>query len=630
MLKSRARELSSNKPTAKIRTPKKPVRKTRTNLLEKSDDRANIAWDSNRARLELLSPQQIKSAKENLDKAKTNPINPFVTDLEYLEEKINIAKNLTSEMPDSNHLSPDLKATIAVLTEEGRKMAEKLQRMNGSSAASDAQEQRIRDLENTITCLKLDLERARTDASVMVPRMTSSEAQVTLTEDIISSLRAENVNSKTQILEANDVISKLKSALQSQESEIKRLKKDIESEELSKKKSSERIDDIESLRIKLQAQLKKKEMEVNRFAARNKMLENKVKGYESSQEVNDLQRALNKASCENLAATDEITRLRQELSQSLNRFDGMVGEKSRLEKELSDLNPRLNTLVERDDLIRRLHARLAESEHTIQILESRSASHDSAKISKISDLEHKLAAAEVELARLKRDNLDKEMTLKSSNDKLAIITAQSENKLNVTESKLEKKKSELSSTGKELEKLKEKYAILKEKYERTELELKDKTREINNIRQSDHELITECEAARQLAKKTSNQLIRIQDQCNHEQSKRKTAERQLELAVNELRKTENKYESVKDNHKIEINRQSANLEAQMSRLNAEVLAGKEQIREVSAVHERKIEELTLKLRQAETMNASLQDYCNYLKSMSDALTTPTSYQRSPF
>ena len=235
-----------------------------------------------------------------------------------------------------------------------------------------------------------------------------------------------------------------------------------------------------------------------------------------------------------------------------------------------------------------MHARLAESEHTIQILESRSASYDSSKISKISDLEHKLAAAEVELARLKRDNLDKEMTLKSSKDKLAIITAQSESKLNVTESKLEKKTSELSSTGQELERLKEKYVILKEKYERTELELKEKTREISNIRQSDHELISECEAARQLAKKTSSQLIRIQDQCNHEQSKRKTAERQLELAVNELRKTESKYESAKDNHKIEINRQSASLEAQMSRLNAEVLAGKEQIREVSVVHERKI------------------------------------------
>ena len=149
MLKSRTRNLDSNKPTAKIRSPKKPVHKTRTNLLEK-DDRANIAWDSNRARLELLSPQQIKSAKENLDKAKEKPINPFVNDLEYLEEKINIAKNLTSEMPDSNYLSPDLKATIAVLTEEGRKMAEKLQQMNGSSAASDAQAQRIRELEDTI------------------------------------------------------------------------------------------------------------------------------------------------------------------------------------------------------------------------------------------------------------------------------------------------------------------------------------------------------------------------------------------------------------------------------------------------------------------------------------------------
>ena len=169
--------------------------------------------------------------------------------------------------------------------------------------------------------MKLDLDRARIDVPILAPPVTTSEAQVSLTEDIISSLRAENVNSKTQLLAANDVITKLKSALQSQESEIARLKKDIESDELVKKKSSERIDDIEGLRIKLQAQLKKKEMELNRFAARNKMLENKVKGYESSQELGDLQRALNKASCENLTANDEIAKLRRELAQSLSRFE---------------------------------------------------------------------------------------------------------------------------------------------------------------------------------------------------------------------------------------------------------------------------------------------------------------------
>merc|ERR1712224_307725 len=143
-----------------------------------------------------------------------------------------------------------------------------------------------------------------------------------------------------------------------------------------------------------------------------------------------------------------------------------------------------------------------------------------------------------------------------------MLNAETESKLNLTQSKLEKKRSELSSTERELDKLREKYNILKSKYENSEQELLAKIREIDSIKKSDRELIQECEDARALAKKTSNQLIRLQDHCNMEQSKRKASERQLELAVNELRKTENKYESSIDQHKIEINRQTASLDAQ--------------------------------------------------------------------
>ena len=51
----------------------------------------------------------------------------------------------------------------------------------------------------------------------------------------------------------------------------------------------------------------------------------------------------------------------------------------------------------------------------------------------------------------------------------------------------------------------------------------------------------DLEKVNSLAKKTSDQLLKIQQQCSNEVSHKRTLERQLEMAVSEIRKAEEKH-----------------------------------------------------------------------------------------
>ena len=98
------------------------------------------------------------------------------------------------------------------------------------------------------------------------------------------------------------------------------------------------------------------------------------------------------------------------------------------------------------------------------------------------------------------------------------------------------------------------------------------------------------------------------------------AERQLELACSEIRKAEDRQTQIRDSHKSEMAKTSANLQAQLSKLNAEIQSGREEIKEIERRNRTHVDELERKFRQSEQMNHSLQEYVNYLKSMSDQLT----------
>ena len=114
--------------------------------------------------------------------------------------------------------------------------------------------------------------------------------------------------------------------------------------------------------------------------------------------------------------------------------------------------------------------------------------------------------------------------------------------------------------------------------------------------------------------------FKIQHQCNDAIGMKTAAERQLELACSEIRKAEDRQAQIRESHKTEMAKTSAHLQGQLSKLNAEIQSGREEIKEIERRNRIHITDLERKLAQSEQMNHSLQEYVNYLKTMSEQLT----------
>merc|ERR1711976_346753 len=145
------------------------------------------------------------------------------------------------------------------LSFEGKKLAEQLKSIQ--SGNDEAEKKRVDNLEKTISDLKLELDAAKTASLFAHPPplpLVESQIQVDIANDLIKSLKSENTGLRSQLKESQDLIVKLKSALQTQESTISNQAGQIS-------------------RLKLKKELSKKTAELDRFMARVRRLENQQK-----------------------------------------------------------------------------------------------------------------------------------------------------------------------------------------------------------------------------------------------------------------------------------------------------------------------------------------------------------------
>merc|ERR1719195_797342 len=161
-----------------------------------------------------------------------------------------------------------------------------------------------------------------------------------------------------------------------------------------------------------------------------------------------------------------------------------------------------------------------------------------------------------------------------------------------------------------------KFEELEKRYESLVSDVEKKDSKINELTAESAHNAAELQTVQQLATKSSEQLLKIQHQCNDAIGMKTAAERQLELACSEIRKAEDRQAQIRESHKTEMAKTSAHLQGQLSKLNAEIQSGREEIKEIERRNRIHITDLERKLAQSEQMNHSLQEYVNYLKTMS--------------
>jgi len=633
MIRSRVRQPPSaggqlSKNTAKLRTPKKTTKKAaRTNLKSRPAEQNTLGWNSGKVRLEMLSPDVIREAKQSADQASHTTLptsvgsnNPnHMSAIDEHAEKIELARKLNAEAAASGTTIPDdLKATIAVLASEGKKVAEQLKEIQGDKA------DRVDQLERTISDLRFELDTAKS-TSLMGPLPPPMDIPPSLIEGdialaMVDRLKGDNAALRRSLDESNGLIEKLKAALHTQESEIKTITGSLSELRIKESKSRDTLAHEEDLRARLKKELQKKTMEADRYTARVRRLEAQVRNWKGGEELVHVQAALARASAENVAKDGEINELRDALRQSESRVEMGAIEKTKLESEMKGLNPRLKGFEEQDRIIRTLEHRLAERDTIIDQLRARLESLDHGKLSKISDLEHQLATIEVELARKKRASLDTQLKLEKSQKDLDVLACTSNAHLVSAKDELVQTKAEAAQLREKLEGLGTKYNDLSERHDIGQKSLIEKEEELRKLTAQNAHNASELEQVQKLATRSSEQLLKIQQQCNNAIGMKTAAERQLEMACAEIRKAEERQGRIREDHQNELAKSSAALQAQLSKLNAEIHSGKEELREIERRSQRAIEDLERRLRQSEQMNQSLQEYVAYLKSMSDALT----------
>jgi chromosome segregation ATPase len=625
MMKQRVRQAPSaggllTKNTAKLRTPKKTTKTAKTNLKQRPSDDQNLEWDSGKLRLEMLSPQIVRQAKSAKSAAGDAPktTSGITTDLEHLAEKIQVAKKLNQDIPQET-ISDGLKQTMAELSYEGNKLADQLRNIQ------TGENRRVDNLENTISDLKLELDAAKSASfihpHVIAPPLVERQIQVDIANDLITTFKSENAGLRLQLNESQGLILKLKTALQTQETTITSQTGKITDLKLSNSKSTQNFENEAELRLKLKNEFNKKAAELDRYMTRVKRLESQQKLLgKGNTELAHVQAALGRASAENVAANDEIHRLRLEITQSSSSIEGNVREKIQLESELAKLAPKLRAFEEQDKVIRVLESRLHDQTITSDQLRARLESLDHGKLARISELEHQLATFEVELARKKRSGLDKELKLEKSVNDLNLLKTCSQKELSEAKSEAHIAKEENAGLSEKLEAMSVKFDDMKVRFDALVSESEKKDGRINELTAEFAYNSAELQTVQSLATKSSEQLLKIQHQCNDAIGMKTAAERQLELACSEIRKAEDRQTQIRDSHKSEMAKTSANLQGQLSKLNAEIQSGREEIKEIERRNRTHVDELERKFRQSEQMNHSLQEYVNYLKSMSDQLT----------
>ena len=453
---------------------------------------------------------KFQNEKQNSTKSNKN----ITSELKNLAEKIKIAKGLNDEVIEDN-ISGELKAAMNELSFEGKKLAEQLKSIQ--SGNDEAEKKRVDNLEKTISDLKLELDAAKTASLLAHPPplpLVESQIQVDIANDLIKSLKSENTGLRSQLKESQDLIVKLKSALQTQESTISNQTGQISELKLSNSKSQQNFENEEELRLKLKKELSKKTAELDRFMARVRRLENQQKLLgKGTDELTHVQAALARASAENLAANDEIARLRLEITQNSSNVDVSIKEKVRLESELAKLGPKLRAFEEQDKVIRVLEARLQEQTVHSDQLRARLESLDHGKLAKISDLEHQLASIEVELARKKRIGLDNELKLeKSQNDLNLLKTLSNKEKIEAQEV-AGKIREENIGLSEKLEATTMKFEDLQARFNSLQEDIVKKDSKINKLTAESATNAAELQTVQQLATKSSEQLQNGEIEC---------------------------------------------------------------------------------------------------------------------
>ncbi len=402
-----------------------------------------------------------------------------------------------------NFISNGLKQTMNELSFEGKKLADQLRNMQNDK------DKRVDNLEKTISDLKTELTVAKSTSLLHQPPipLVESQIQVDIANDLIVSLKSENTGLRSQLKETQELISKLKSALHTQESTISSQTHQITDLKLSNSKSIQNFENEEELRLKLKNELSKKTAELDRFMARVRRLENQQKMLgKGNTELTHVKAALARASTENLAANDEINRLRLELNSNCSNMDVSTKEKIRLESELAKLAPKLRAFEEQDKVIRVLEARLHDQTITSDQLRARLESLDHGKLARISDLEHQLATFEVELARKKRSGLDNELKLEKSQNDLSLLKTVSQKELIEAKTGEAKAKEEKAIFGEKLDAMTVKFEDIQKRYEDLVNQVGKKDSKINDLTAESAHNSAELQTVQQLATKSSEQL----------------------------------------------------------------------------------------------------------------------------
>ena len=177
------------------------------------------------------------------------------------------------------------------------------------------------------------------------PPLVERQIQVDIANDMISTFKSENTGLRLQLKETQELILKLKTALQTQESTITSQTGKITDLTLSNSKSCQNFENEAELRLKLKNEFNKKAAELDRYMTRVKRLESQQKLLgKGNTELTHVQAALARASAENVAANDEIHRLRLEITQSSGSIDVNMREKIHLESEIAKLAPKLQNV----------------------------------------------------------------------------------------------------------------------------------------------------------------------------------------------------------------------------------------------------------------------------------------------
>jgi len=597
----------------------------------------------------------------------------ILEDIDHLTDRIHNTKHFglsTDEGLGAESNNSSLKDTMRHLISEGHKVSEQLQSISRQNQINREHETTIHNLEGTISKLRSELDNAKLqnsteallhrremeDALASIPQIShgvlpvsphpaaavaaaratdqhisSLETKVELQDNKITTLTNENIDLRNKISDLNLVINKLKSGLASQEIDLANAERKNQEYEKDLCKQNAKVNDHSELRSRLQSQLKKRESDNGRLDAKVRTLENENKNLRNqlnrmtkdpNAEIKLLRDMVVKAEASRDAGDAEIMRLRAEIDHITSDHNIRISDNANLQKRISELTNSGLAAENAEQLhyIKRIELKLKDREVLADQLQEKLIDKDSTFNLRLKELENSLASLEIELAKKKRNLLDVSLRLEKSNAELEKTKKSTNHEISTLKQIVKSQQNEINQNATSSNSQKDKIAKLCREIKSKNLEieiahkkLKDSHNDLDNHKK-------DLSRVNELADRTKNQLATIQKKCSEEIGHKKALERQLEMAVSEIRKAEEGHQKLRDQQRIKMAQATSHLESKISKLNADYSASQEEVRHLERASRKTIDDLEIKLQQSEGLNLSLQDYVAYLRSMTDTLT----------